>query len=231
MWLTQARHIGIYSCSACVLQQRACILSMKKPSRSRNTRGPAAPATASAGRHSLRVIGGEYRSRKLQFADVPGLRPTSDRIRETLFNWLAPVIAGAHCLDAFAGSGALGIEALSRGAGHVDFIEADRAAADAIAANLRLLQCTRASLLHTDVLAFLQAPPRQRYDIVWCDPPFGTSLLEQALAALLAQDWLSEEALVYVESPREQHIALGPAWRWHRHQQAGNVQYGLLRRA
>jgi len=174
--------------------------------------------------------------RKLIFADVEGLRPTADRIRETLFNWLAPIIDGARCLDTFAGSGALGIEALSRGAGHVDFIETSRAAADAIASNLQTLQCANANLLRTDALAYLQvtpahAPTASRYDIVFCDPPFHTPLLEQTLLALLAQEWLSAGALIYVEAARDDAVTLPSMWRWHRHQYTGNVQFGLLQRS
>jgi len=209
---------------------------MKKPSRSRNGHPPPTGNSAGARRENLRVIGGRYRSRKLVFAEVEGLRPTADRIRETLFNWLAPIIDGARCLDTFAGSGALGIEALSRGAGHVDFIETNRAAAEAIASNLQTLQCANASLLRTDALAYLQVTPAQtspahRYDIVFCDPPFHTPLLEQALHALLAQEWLGAGALIYVEAARDDAVTLPPMWRWHRHQYAGNVQFGLLQRS
>jgi len=204
---------------------------MKKPSRPRNDRKPPQGPASGAARCNLRVIGGQYRSRKLQFADVEGLRPTSDRIRETLFNWLAPLIEGARCLDTFAGSGALGIEALSRGAGHVDFIETSRAAAEAIASNLQTLQCANATLLRKDALAYLQAAPTHRYDIVFCDPPFQSSLLPQTLEALLAQDWLSTGALIYVEAAREDAVELPPQWHWHRHLYAGNVQFGLLQRA
>jgi 16S rRNA (guanine966-N2)-methyltransferase len=209
----------------------ASILSMKKPSRPRNDRKPPQATSSDAARYNLRVIGGQYRSRKLQFADVEGLRPTSDRIRETLFNWLAPLIEGACCLDMFAGSGALGIEALSRGAGHVDFIETSRAAADAIGINLQALQCTNASLLRTEALKYLLAAPTSRYDIVFCDPPFQLSLLPQTLQALLAQDWLNTGALIYIEAARDDTIEPPPHWHWYRHQYAGNVQFGLLQRA
>jgi len=218
-----------------IVKKGACILPMKKPSRPRNDRKPLQAPDNGAARHNLRVIGGQYRSRKLQFAAVEGLRPTSDRIRETLFNWLTPLIDGARCLDTFAGSGALGIEALSRGAGHVDFIETSRPAADAISANLQALQCTNATLLRTDALTYLQATsaqatPSGRYDIVFCDPPFQSSLLPQTLQALLAQDWLNAGALIYVEAARDDAIAPPPQWHWRRHQYAGNVQFGLLQR-
>jgi 16S rRNA (guanine966-N2)-methyltransferase len=203
---------------------------MKKPSRSRNGRSPSQGADGSAARYNLRVIGGIHRSRKLVFAEAEGLRPTADRVRETLFNWLAPLIDGARCLDAFAGSGALGIEALSRGAAHVDFIEMNRAAADAIASNLQALHCDNATLLRNDTISHLQRTPAHQYDIVFCDPPFHTPLRAQALDALLALPWLSANAMIYVEAARDDSVQLPSGWRWHRHQQAGNVQFGLLQR-
>lgn len=202
---------------------------MKKPSRSRN--GPPSPTQSDVPRYNLRVIGGIHRSRKLVFAEAEGLRPTPDRVRETVFNWLAPIIEGARCLDTFAGSGALGIEALSRGAGHVDFIENNRAAADAIATNLQTLRCDNARLQRSDTIHHLQTAPASRYDIVFCDPPFHTPLLTQALDALLAKDWLGANAMIYIEAARNEVVPLPPAWQWHRHQQAGNVQFGLLRRS
>lgn len=198
---------------------------MKKPSRPRNDHGSRA-----SGGLRLRVIGGTHRSRLLQFVDAPGLRPTPDRVRETLFNWLAPLISGAHCLDAFAGSGALGIEALSRGAAHVDFIETNTEAANAIAANLATLRCDNATLLRTDTLARLRTTPARRYDIVFCDPPFHTDWLQLTLQALTTQDWLSTNGLIYAEAARDETVALPAGWHWWRHQQAGNVQYGLLQR-
>ena len=198
---------------------------MKKPSRSRNDH-----TGAEGGRLRLRVIGGTHRSRLLQFVDAPGLRPTPDRVRETLFNWLAPIVTGARCLDAFAGSGALGIEALSRGAAHVDFVEANPAAAEAIAANLAALRCDNATLLRSDVTARLHTTPTQRYDIVFCDPPFHTALLQQTLQALATQDWLSNTGRIYIEAAREESVSLPQGWHWWRHQQAGNVQFGLLLR-
>jgi 16S rRNA (guanine966-N2)-methyltransferase len=207
---------------------------MKKPSRPRNDQSLTDESRSGAARYNLRVIGGQYRSRKLQFADAAGLRPTPDRVRETLFNWLAPLIDGARCLDAFAGSGALGIEALSRGAGHVDFFEASKPAADAIAGNLQTLQCGNATLRHGDVIAYLQSTPACqydpacRYDIVFCDPPFQSPLLAQILDALLAQPWLTPTARLYVEASRDDTVMVPSGWHWHRHQYAGNVQYGLL---
>jgi len=198
---------------------------MKKSSRSRNDR-----TGAEGGRLRLRVIGGTHRSRLLQFVDAPGLRPTPDRIRETLFNWLAPIITGARCLDAFAGSGALGIEALSRGAAHVDFIETNPTAAAAIAANLAALRCDNATLVRSDVTTRLHTTPTQPYDIVFCDPPFHTALLQQTLQALVAQDWLSSAGRIYVEAAHDETVTVPAGWHWLRHQQAGNVQYGLLQR-
>jgi len=199
---------------------------MKKPSRPRNATG----SQTEGGRLRLRVIGGHHRSRVLQFVDADGLRPTPDRVRETLFNWLAPIISGARCLDAFAGSGALGIEALSRGAAHLDFCETNPAAANAIAANLALLKCDNATLHRRDVATLLQAHATQPYDIVFCDPPFAANLLAPTLAALAQGNWLRERGLIYAEAARDDAIEPPAGWHWLRHQSAGNVQYGLLQR-
>src|SRR5580765_815361 len=130
----------------------------------------------------LRIVGGTLRGARLDVPGAPGLRPTPDRVRETLFNWLMPVIAGARCLDLFAGTGALGIEALSRGAAAADFVEADAQLADLLRANLlRLKQAAR--VVRSDALRFL-GETDVRYDVVFLDPPFGAALWTPAAVAL-----------------------------------------------
>lgn len=146
----------------------------------------------------LRIIGGEWRSRKLKFADVPGLRPTPDRVRETLFNWLQMQIPGARCLDLFAGSGALGLEALSRGAGEVVMVEKHPAAARALRDNIALLGAQNAVLVQDDAFRYLQRET-QGFDLIFLDPPFHQSLLEPALEILFANKLLKTGGMIYLE--------------------------------
>jgi 16S rRNA (guanine966-N2)-methyltransferase len=186
------------------------------------------PATAKAG-NQLRIIGGQWRGRKLNFPDVEGLRPTGDRIRETLFNWLAPSIRGARCLDLFAGSGALGLEALSRGAGLSLLIERDAKAASQLRANLALLHAEHGSLLQADALTFLrQGNSLAPFDVVFVDPPFQLDLWQDVIDALSLGNWLAEEAVVYIESGRDAAFTTPPDWRLHRDKQAGQVSYRLF---
>jgi len=183
-------------------------------------------------RHSqLRVIGGQWRSRKLKFPAVPGLRPTPDRVRETLFNWLAPVLNGARCLDLFAGSGALGIEALSRGAAHVVFIDADAQATKTLRENLRLLQTDTAEVLTADALCWLQQIPSDSFDIVFLDPPFGQSCLSPVCQALENGAFLRARAMIYLESERHSPLVFPPAWALLKDKTAGQVHYCLAQRA
>ncbi|MBS0571337.1 MAG: 16S rRNA (guanine(966)-N(2))-methyltransferase RsmD [Proteobacteria bacterium] len=177
----------------------------------------------------LRIIGGSLRGSRIAVPDKPGLRPTPDRVRETLFNWLAPVMAGARCLDLFAGTGALGIEALSRGAGRVDFVEADAWLAGELRANLSRLK--RDARVHVgDGVDFL-ARETARYDVVFLDPPFAAGLWTAAARALEAYGRLHESAWIYVESPAASAPELPPNWRPHREGRAGGVRYALYRRA
>jgi 16S rRNA (guanine966-N2)-methyltransferase len=182
-----------------------------------------------ATRNSLRIIGGQWRGRKLVFAPVPGLRPTTDRVRETLFNWLAPVIHQARCLDLFAGSGALGLEALSRGASYCDFVDLAAPATGQLAAHLASLGATDRARCHRLAAAdFLQRGP-QPYDIVFVDPPFGKALVGPACAQLEAMQLLRPDALVYVETATSEGPPAVPAnWRPHRDRTAGGVSYRLF---
>ncbi len=176
----------------------------------------------------LRIIGGQWRGRKLRFRAARGLRPTPDRVRETLFNWLAPYIADAHCLDLFAGSGALGLEALSRGAGAVHFVDTNTASLARINEHLAALHCTRASTLAADALRLLGGESRP-YDIVFLDPPFEQGLLEPAAQALEAGGWLAPDALVYLEAGiREAAPALPGNWQPHREKTMGDVRFSLF---
>jgi 16S rRNA (guanine966-N2)-methyltransferase len=176
----------------------------------------------------LRIIGGLLRGSRVAVPDKPGLRPTPDRVRETLFNWLAPVIQGARCLDLFAGTGALGIEALSRGAVQVDFVEADARLADLLRANLiRLKQ--DANVHSTDALRFL-ARDAARYDVVFLDPPFAANLWGDAARALEAHGRLLDSAWIYVEGPANATLELPQNWALHREGRAGDVRYALYRR-
>lgn len=187
----------------------------------------AAKKHASAGAGQIRIIGGQWRGRKLPVPDSPGLRPTTDRVRETLFNWLAPVIAQARCLDCFAGSGALGFEALSRHAAHATLLESERAIARQLTQNAALLKAENARIINTDALNWL-AQPGEPFDLVLLDPPFRRDLLGRALALLEHQGWLAPEAWIYVEAEAENAaIAIPANWRLHREKIAGQVAYRL----
>ncbi len=176
---------------------------------------------------SFRIIGGQWRSRRLPILAVAGLRPTPDRVRETVFNWLAPRIAGARVLDLFAGSGALGFEALSRGAAAVTLVERDRALAENLRAQAERLGAEGARVVHGDALALLgsRAEP---HDIVFLDPPYDAGLLEPALAAL-AGGWLTADARVYLEhEAAAAPPVLPPCWVPLRSARAGQVAYHLI---
>ncbi|MGI9287654.1 MAG: 16S rRNA (guanine(966)-N(2))-methyltransferase RsmD [Pseudomonadales bacterium] len=177
----------------------------------------------------LRIIGGEWRGRKLEFANLPGLRPTPDRIRETLFNWLAPRINGARCLDLYCGSGALGFECLSRGAAEVTMVDAASAVQQSISRNNVLLACDNAKFVRADVLDWLnQTKFNTSYDIVFVDPPYELPLLEPTLAALRHSDAISQVSWIYTEAPRKFAVPAPPEWDLHRDKQAGNNRYCLF---
>lgn len=177
----------------------------------------------------IRIIGGSLRNSRLEVPELPGLRPTPERVRETLFNWLAPVVAGARGLDLCAGTGALGIEALSRGAASVQFVEAHPKAAQALRENLARLKVAGGQVASIDAQRFL-AGPTAPFDIVWLDPPFDADLWAE-LATRLERGWLAPSAWLYVESPRGRVPELPPAWVLHREAEAGEVRHALYRRA
>lgn len=178
----------------------------------------------------LRIIGGSLRGSKLVVPDLPGLRPTPDRVRETLFNWLMPVIDGARCLDLFAGTGALGIEALSRGAAWVDFVETDRGLAQALRDNLARLKQTNADVRGGDALTLLQTAAARPVDVAFVDPPFSAGLWEDAARLLETGGWLRDAAWVYVEMAAEAGPMLPANWLLHRQSVAGAVRFALYRR-
>ena len=189
-------------------------------------RSPSGNKKAPPGR--LRIVAGNWRSRVLEIADVPGLRPTSERVRETLFNWLAPRIQGARCLDLFAGTGALGFEALSRGAVAVTFVEKSRRASRVLQANAEKLGAVGATIAQCDALEFLRAPGSETYDIVFVDPPFAENLLADVCGRLAVAGVLAENAVVYLEQGRDQQVPELPgAWGILKNKTAGNVRYCL----
>ncbi len=193
-------------------------------------------STSNKGLGHLRIIGGVWRGRKLQFPDIDGLRPTGDRIRETLFNWLAPEIQGARCLDLFAGSGALGIEALSRGAVTSVLVEQDSKAALQLKANLALLdkeegRSEAGRVLQRDALGWLhQGNQEAPYHIVFIDPPFALNLWQAVIDALEAGNWLAEDATIYIEAGRDSEYHTPINWQLHRDKTTGAVSYKLFYR-
>ncbi len=177
----------------------------------------------------LRIVAGNWRSRLLDIADVEGLRPTGERIRETLFNWLAPTIDGARCLDLYAGTGALGLEALSRGALSVVFVEKSATAARQLETNIKLLDANDATVLNQDAKAFLNSGCGQRFDVVFLDPPFALDAAEETCRLLADTGHLADDALVYIEDDRARVVApLPEGWRELRNKTTGNVRYRLV---
>lgn len=180
--------------------------------------------------NSLRIIGGEWRGRRIRFPARGGIRPTPDRVRETLFNWLSAAVPGSRCLDLFAGSGALGLEALSRGAREAVIVEQNRENAAALRETAALLAPGRATVVQSDAIAWLRGPA-SAFDIAFLDPPFEGGLLEAALRGLEAGGWLAPGAFIYIEMPAKGgEPALPAGWILHRTGRAGAVGYHLARR-
>jgi 16S rRNA (guanine966-N2)-methyltransferase len=177
----------------------------------------------------LRIVGGQWRGRRFSFPATEGLRPTGDRVRETLFNWLQGVVHGARCADLFAGSGVLGLEALSRGADHCDFVDTSAAALRSIEAHLAALRAgDRARCHRQSAESFLQQA-LEPYDIVFVDPPFGGRLVEPCCKLLAARGLLAAEARVYIETGLDDPPPAVPgAWTLHRDKRAGGVAYRLF---
>ena len=176
----------------------------------------------------LRIVAGNWRSRLLQIADVDGLRPTSERIRETLFNWLAPRLHGARCLDLCAGTGALGLEALSRGASAVVFVERSAMAAKVLRDNADSLDATNAEIVNADARAYLGGAGPVPFDIVFLDPPFKAELYDELCRLLAKPGWLAANARIYIERDKDHSsLSLPEGWRVLQSKTAGSVHYAL----
>lgn len=179
----------------------------------------------------VRIIAGQWRSRKLPVNDVEGLRPTTDRVKETVFNWLAPYLDNARCLDLFAGSGGLSFEALSRYAKSALLIEKDRGAAKQLQTNLATLKCDNAVVKNQDSLSVLEKDSEQPFDVVFIDPPFRKNLLEKTCQLLESNNWLNDNAVIYIEVESEVALpALPKNWQCLKSKQAGQVSFSLWQR-
>ncbi len=183
-------------------------------------------------RGRLRIVAGIWRSRLLEIADVPGLRPTAERIRETVFNWLTPHLAGARCLDLFAGTGALGLEALSRGASEALFVETAPLAVSTLQKNVATLEASNATVRRADAVSYLQHPGADQFDIVFLDPPFADDLHADLCKLLDESSILATDALVYLEEDRAKpEVVLPLGWQTLKTRNAGNVRYSLVKPA
>lgn len=179
---------------------------------------------------TVRIIGGQWRGRKLSFPDLADLRPTPDRVRETLFNWLQPYIGGARCLDAFAGSGVLGFEAASRGAESVELLELDAAAIKSLRSNQQLLKAANCQVFAKEALAFI-ANTSQTYDVVFLDPPYRANLWHDITHLLEKQNCLLPHSVVYLECPAKGELPDVPEnWTLIKDKSAGEVRYCLFAR-
>jgi len=178
---------------------------------------------------SCRIIGGKWRGRKIKFDDAEGLRPTTDRIRETVFNWLQPYITQSCCLDCFAGSGVLGYEALSRGAKKVVFVENNKQTVNNLKQNISLLETTAVSIVCQDTLSWLRSPQQNhKFDLVFLDPPFHSDLLTKSSALLGSSGCLTEDAIIYVEHAVNADFKLPDNWSCLKEKTAGQVAYKLF---
>ena len=183
--------------------------------------------------NQLRIIAGKWRGRKITFLDQESLRPSIDRVRETLFNWLQNEIVGSKCLDLFAGSSALSLEAASRGADHVTCLELNPESAACIKENIALLKAYQVTLLQQDALKFLKTTKSEnKYDLIFLDPPFKENLLQESCDLLESNSWLAASALIYLESDQVlENYALPSNWTLIKQQQAGLFYYGLCHRS
>ena len=179
---------------------------------------------------TVRIIAGEWRGRRLPVPDIEGLRPSGDRSREVLFSWLQPHLSGAVCIDLFAGTGVLGLEAASRGAGKVTLVEQSKRAAPAIRTSLTALGASSVSLVEGDALAWLEGQAPHSLDVVFLDPPFGLGLAEKALERILERDLLRPGALVYLESPRLESLQPPAGMETAKEKVLGEVRMRLLRK-
>ena len=193
-------------------------------------RSPAAPS-AHNGPGFVRIISGQWRGRRLPVLNAEGLRPTTDRVKETLFHWLMQETAGRTVLDCFSGSGSLALEALSRHACFATMLELDKTAVRQLQQHLQTLKCNNAEVIAGSCLLYLQRQPTRQYDLVFLDPPFRQNLLLPCAALLEQQNWLSDDALIYVECEKELPLSQLPAnWRLLKESVAGQLAYRLYQR-
>ena len=196
-------------------------MARRSKSRSERRRTP--------GSGEVRIIGGDHRGRRLKFPDLPGLRPTGDRIRETLFNWLQPLIPGSACLDLFAGSGALGLEAASRGAGLVVLLERASEAVRQLRANVEMLGSASVRIEQGSALQWLERPAVNSFDLVFLDPPFDQDIVSDVCRLLVRYRWLKPGAHIYLEMDAERPVPeLPETWELLRRKRAGQVIYSLF---
>lgn len=189
------------------------------------------PVAVSGAPGEVRIISGSWRGRKLAVLDAEGLRPTTDRVKETLFNWLMHDINGAVVLDCFAGSGSLGFEALSRYASHCTLLERDKMAAAQLLRNQRKLECSNADVINIDSLSWLKQLAKRQYNVVFIDPPFRKNLAVPCCQLLEQQQWLTTTALIYLETEKELDVTALPAnWRLLKEKVAGQLAYRLYQR-
>ncbi len=184
---------------------------------------------AHAPRGEVRIIAGAWRSRRLAFPASEGLRPTPDRVRETVFNWLAPYLPAAACLDLFAGSGAFGFEALSRAAARAVLVEKRLEVVAALRHNREQLKAGQAEIVHADAVEFLRSPAAA-FDIVFLDPPYASGLLAPCVELLNSRGWLKPGAIIYLEAPQGEAPPLPASWQPLRSKTAGQVGYHLARK-
>ncbi len=190
---------------------------------------PQHPPAASKAPQRIRIVAGSLRGSKIDVVDVPDLRPTPDRVRETLFNWLAPVIVGMRCLDLYAGTGALGIEAISRGAMSCTFVERDPRAATMLTATLARLKVENGTVAQRDAIAWLN-DAEGPFDLVFVDPPFANDAWTTISEKLETCGALADSAWIYLESPANATPAVPSMWRLHREGRSGDVRHALYQR-
>ena len=188
----------------------------------------AAGAKRGAAPSEVRIVGGVWRSRRLRFPASAGLRPTPDRVRETVFNWLTPALPGARCLDLFAGTGAFGFESVSRGAAHALLVDKQIEVVEALRENSARLKAAAVEIVHADALQWLRGPA-QAFDIVFLDPPYASGMLGPGIELLEAKAWIKPNGLVYIEAPTGEAPPLPANWQLLRSKVAGQVGYHLAR--
>ena len=190
------------------------------------------PAPKGKGAGQLRIIAGEWRGRKLPVADLPGLRPTSDRVRETVFNWLNMYVPGAHVLDCFSGTGALSLEALSRGAASAVMLEKAGPAAQTLKGNLATLKSDKGQVFNTDSLQWLAQKASRSFDLVFLDPPFRMDLLQATCELLESNGYLNENSLIYIEAEKElSPLPVPTNWQPLKSKTAGQLCFTLWSRS